>query len=130
MDKTLAEPERHDRGSRTSRDCDLVVEAIAENVGSQDASCSARSTASCKPDAIFASNTSSLSITEMRHLHASGPERFIGLHFFNPVPLMKLVEVVRTLRRPSDGAPPHANAVVHGDRQDGGELRRLDRASS
>ena len=49
----------------------------------------------CKPDTIFASNTSSLSITEMAV--ASGrPEKFVGVHFFNPVQIMKLVEVIRT----------------------------------
>jgi 3-hydroxybutyryl-CoA dehydrogenase len=49
-----------------------------------------------KKDAIFASNTSSISITELL-TSTKRPERFIGLHFFNPVPLMKLVEVVRTI---------------------------------
>ena len=49
-----------------------------------------------KKDAIFASNTSSISITELMTA-TKRPERFIGLHFFNPVPLMKLVEVVRTI---------------------------------
>ena len=49
-----------------------------------------------KTDAIFASNTSSISITELLTA-TKRPERFIGLHFFNPVPLMKLVEVVRTI---------------------------------
>jgi 3-hydroxybutyryl-CoA dehydrogenase len=52
----------------------------------------------CKPETIFASNTSSLSITEMMTAtSADRQKRFIGLHFFNPVPLMKLVEVVRTI---------------------------------
>ncbi|HLW80539.1 MAG TPA: 3-hydroxybutyryl-CoA dehydrogenase [Candidatus Acidoferrales bacterium] len=50
----------------------------------------------CGKQTIFASNTSSLSITEMAFL-TKRPERFIGLHFFNPVPLMKLVEVIRTI---------------------------------
>ena len=49
-----------------------------------------------KKDAIFASNTSSISITELMTA-IKRPERFIGLHFFNPVPLMKLVEVVHTI---------------------------------
>ena len=49
-----------------------------------------------KKDAIFASNTSSISITELMTA-TKRPERFVGLHFFNPVPLMKLVEVVRTI---------------------------------
>ena len=54
-----------------------------------------------KKDAIFASNTSSISITELL-TSTKRPERFIGLHFFNPVPLMKLVEVVRTIATASD----------------------------
>jgi 3-hydroxybutyryl-CoA dehydrogenase len=78
-------------------DCDIVIEAIIENLQEK------RNTYShldsiCKPETIFASNTSSLSITEM--MTATSVERqrrFIGLHFFNPVPLMKLVEVVRTI---------------------------------
>jgi len=75
--------------------CDLVVEAITEN---RDMKCEAfaRLDKICKPDTIFASNTSSLSITEMMAV-TSRPGRFLGLHFFNPVPLMKLVEVVRTV---------------------------------
>jgi len=78
-------------------DCDVVIEAIIENLDEK------RKTfreldAICKPEALFASNTSSISITEM--MTATSPwrrQRFIGLHFFNPVPLMKLVEVVRTI---------------------------------
>src|SRR5437763_14915357 len=54
-----------------------------------------------KKDAIFASNTSSISITELLTA-TKRPERFIGLHFFNPVPLMKLVEVVRTIATSDD----------------------------
>ena len=78
-------------------DCDIIIEAIIENLDEK------RSTykqldSICKPETIFASNTSSLSITEM--MTSTSPERqqrFIGMHFFNPVPLMKLVEVVRTI---------------------------------
>jgi len=76
-------------------DCDLVVEAITENLEVKRQTFS-RLDAICKPAAIFASNTSSLSITEMMTA-TSRPGRFLGLHFFNPVPLMKLVEVVRTI---------------------------------
>src|SRR5262249_40436762 len=54
----------------------------------------------CRPDAIYATNTSSLSVTEMSTF-VKRPERLIGLHFFNPVPLMKLVEVVSTVRTES-----------------------------
>jgi 3-hydroxybutyryl-CoA dehydrogenase len=78
-------------------DCDIIIEAIIENLPIKRETYKQLDEL-CKPETIFASNTSSLSITEM--LTATGPERqkrFIGLHFFNPVPLMKLVEVVRTI---------------------------------
>src|SRR5689334_16985834 len=76
-------------------DCDLVVEAITENLDLKRQTYS-RLDKICKPSAVFASNTSSLSITEMMTA-TSRPAKFLGLHFFNPVPLMKLVEVVRTV---------------------------------
>ncbi len=75
--------------------CDLIVEAIIENV-QQKLRMYAALDASVKKDAIFASNTSSISVTELMAA-TQRPERFIGMHFFNPVPLMKLVEVVRTI---------------------------------
>ena len=78
-------------------DCDIIIEAIIENLDEKRSTYS-KLDALCKPETIFASNTSSLSITEM--MTATSPERqqrFIGMHFFNPVPLMKLVEVVRTI---------------------------------
>src|ERR687883_628330 len=78
-------------------DCDLIIEAIIENLELKRETYQ-QLDGLCKPETIFASNTSSLSITEM--MTATKPERqrrFIGLHFFNPVPLMKLVEVVRTI---------------------------------
>ena len=76
-------------------DCDIVVEAIVESL---DAKKEVFGTldAACKPATIFCSNTSSLTITEMSAA-TSRPDRFAGLHFFNPVPVMKLVEVVRTI---------------------------------
>jgi 3-hydroxybutyryl-CoA dehydrogenase len=83
-------------------DCDLIVEVIVENLAVKRETF-ARLDALCKPETIFASNTSSLSITEM--MTATSPERqrrFIGMHFFNPVPLMKLVEIVRTILTDSD----------------------------
>jgi 3-hydroxybutyryl-CoA dehydrogenase len=81
---------------------DLVIEAIVENLQVKRDTF-ARLDALCKPETIFASNTSSLSITEM--MTATGPERrrrFLGMHFFNPVPLMKLVEVIRTILTDDD----------------------------
>jgi 3-hydroxybutyryl-CoA dehydrogenase len=76
-------------------DCDLVVEAIIENLDEKRAFY-AELDRVAKPSAIFASNTSSLSITEMA-ASTGRRDRFCGLHFFNPVPVMKLVEVVRTI---------------------------------
>ena len=95
MEKTLANL----RGTTELKDlagCDLVVEAATENLGLKREILGALD-AACAPATIFASNTSSLSITEMSAF-TRRPERVIGLHFFNPVPLMKLVEVVRTVR--------------------------------
>src|ERR1700739_2695712 len=77
------------------KDCDVIVEGIIEQLPAKrelfaalDALCPART--------IFASNTSSLTITEIAAA-TKRPERFVGLHFFNPVPVMKLVEVVKTI---------------------------------
>jgi 3-hydroxybutyryl-CoA dehydrogenase len=80
--------------------CDIVIEAIIENVA-QKKEMYAAIDAIVKKDAIFASNTSSISITELMTA-TRRPERFVGLHFFNPVPLMKLVEVVRTIATADD----------------------------
>ena len=78
-------------------DCDIIVEAIVENLETKRETY-AQLDRLCKPETIFASNTSSISITEMMTAtSAERQRRFIGLHFFNPVPLMKLVEVVRTV---------------------------------
>jgi 3-hydroxybutyryl-CoA dehydrogenase len=82
------------------RDCDLIVEAIIENIPQKKEIYGALDEI-VKKDAIFASNTSSISITELMNA-TNRPERFIGLHFFNPVPLMRLVEVVRTVATASD----------------------------
>jgi 3-hydroxybutyryl-CoA dehydrogenase len=76
-------------------DCDLVIEAITEDLGRKlemwrDVDPLA------KPEAFFATNTSSLSVIEQA-ASTSRPERFIGLHFFNPVQVMKLLEVVRSV---------------------------------
>jgi 3-hydroxybutyryl-CoA dehydrogenase len=77
------------------KDCDMVIEAIIEQLEPKK-ELYGQLDKLCPRTTIFASNTSSLSITEMGT--ATGrPDRFIGLHFFNPVPIMKLVEVVRTI---------------------------------
>lgn len=76
-------------------DADVFIEAVVEDLDVKN-SLWAELDAVAKPDAIFASNTSSLTIVAMAA--ASGrPDRMLGLHFFNPVPLMKLVEIVRTI---------------------------------
>jgi 3-hydroxybutyryl-CoA dehydrogenase len=82
-------------GRSALADCDIIVEAIIENVEDKKKMFSTLDTV-VKKEAIFASNTSSISITEVAAA-TKRPERFVGLHFFNPVPLMKLVEVVRTI---------------------------------
>jgi 3-hydroxybutyryl-CoA dehydrogenase len=75
--------------------CDIVIEAIVENLDAKKEVFGTLDRA-CKPETILCSNTSSLTITEMSA--ATGrPDRFAGIHFFNPVPVMKLVEVVRTI---------------------------------
>jgi len=78
-------------------ECDIVIEAIIENAQAKK-DLFARLDGICPPEAILASNTSSISITEMATvLTAERRRRFLGLHFFNPVPLMKLVEVIPSL---------------------------------
>ncbi len=81
-------------------DCDIVVEAITENPKIKKETYTAIDSI-VKKDAIFASNTSSLTITELS-MATARPKQFVGLHFFNPVPLMKLVEVVRTILTSDD----------------------------
>ena len=76
-------------------DCDIVVEAITENLQVKRETYAALDDA-VKAGAIFATNTSSLVVTEMMTA-TKRVDRFIGMHFFNPVPLMKLVEVVGTI---------------------------------
>lgn len=74
-------------------DCDLVVEAIVENMDIKS-SVFKQLDAICKPSCILASNTSSLPITEIAAV-TKRPEKVIGMHFMNPVPVMKLVEIIR-----------------------------------
>ena len=81
-------------------DCDIVIEAIIENVDEKRQTY-AQLDGIVKKDAIFATNTSSISVTELMTA-TKRAERFIGLHFFNPVPMMKLVEVVKTIATAPD----------------------------
>ena len=76
-------------------ECDLIVEAIVENVEEKRRTYAALEPA-VRDATIFVSNTSSLCITELA-ASTKRPDRFGGLHFFNPVPIMKLVEVIRAL---------------------------------
>ncbi len=81
-------------------DCDIVIEAIIENVAEKRKTY-AQLDSIVKKDAIFATNTSSISVTELMTA-TKRPERFIGLHFFNPVPMMQLVEVAKTIATADD----------------------------
>jgi 3-hydroxybutyryl-CoA dehydrogenase len=76
--------------------CDLVIEAIVETLEVKT-DVFARLSGLVRPDAILASNTSSLPITQLA-ASVAHPERFIGMHFMNPVPLMQLVEIIRGLK--------------------------------
>lgn len=77
------------------QDCDIVIEAIVEELEAKNA-LFGELDGLCGSGTIFASNTSSLTITDMAAA-TSRADRFVGMHFFNPVPVMKLVEVVRTI---------------------------------
>ncbi len=77
------------------KNCDVIVEAIIEQLPAKRELFGALDKV-CPQATIFASNTSSLTITEIATA-TKRPQRFVGLHFFNPVPVMKLVEVVRTI---------------------------------
>jgi len=76
-------------------DCDLIIEAVVEDIAVKNEML-AQLDRECPAHTIFASNTSSLTIVEMAAA-TSRPDRVVGLHFFNPVPLMKLVEVVKSV---------------------------------
>ncbi len=93
-------------------DRDLVIEAIVESLDVKN-ELFGYLDGVCPPETIFASNTSSLTVTDMAAA-TSRPDRFVGLHFFNPVPVMKLVEVVRTIvtsRETFDAARAFARRV-------------------
>ncbi len=82
------------------RECDIIIEAVTEDLELKNRLWRELD-AVCPPTTIFASNTSSLTIAAMAAATAR-PDRFVGLHFFNPVPLMQLVEVVRTVTTSQD----------------------------
>ncbi|HMS33357.1 MAG TPA: 3-hydroxybutyryl-CoA dehydrogenase [Ignavibacteria bacterium] len=78
-----------------AKDCDLVIEAATENISIKK-NIFEELDKNCKPETILASNTSSISITEIGAF-TKRPDKVIGMHFMNPVPLMKLVEIIRGL---------------------------------
>jgi 3-hydroxybutyryl-CoA dehydrogenase len=82
-------------------DCDLVIEAIVEELGPKR-ELFAELERICRPDTILATNTSALSVSKIAEA-TQRPERVIGMHFFNPAPVLPLVEIVRT-ERSSDEA--------------------------
>ncbi|KZX83452.1 3-hydroxybutyryl-CoA dehydrogenase [Oleiphilus sp. HI0009] len=92
FDSTLARIQGSNDNSLVS-DAALIVEAAVENMNIKKAIFTELD-AVCGPDTIFATNTSSLSITEVAAA-TSRPDRFLGMHFFNPAPVMKLVELIK-----------------------------------
>jgi 3-hydroxybutyryl-CoA dehydrogenase len=82
------------------KDCDLVIEAVTEDLNLKNEMFKTLDGV-CPPHTIFASNTSSLTVADMAAA-TNRPDRVLGLHFFNPVPVMKLVEVVRTIATSDD----------------------------
>lgn len=80
----------------SAQSCDLVIEAIVED-RQMKMELFRKLDALCPPHMIFASNTSSIPITELATA-TKQPERFVGMHFFSPVPVMKLVEIIRGLK--------------------------------
>ena len=92
MDEALA---RIESGTEYASDADLAIEAVPETIEIKAEVFQALDE-QLKDDAILATNTSSISITELAS-HTERPKKFIGMHFFNPVPLMDLIEIIRGL---------------------------------
>ena len=119
------ETQSHLKGTTNIKDladCDIVIEAIIENVAEKRKTY-AELDAIVKKDAIFATNTSSISVTELM-TSTQRPEHFIGLHFFNPVPMMKLVEVVKTIATAPD---VYETAVEFGNKLGNVPVRTSDK---
>lgn len=94
MDKTLNQIEITTKFEDLA-DCDLIIEAISEDMSVKKETFK-KLDEICKDEAILATNTSSLSITEIAN-STNRPDKVVGMHFFNPVPLMKLVEIIKGL---------------------------------
>ena len=90
------------------KDCDLIIEAIAEDMEIKKETFG-KLDELCKEDTILATNTSSLSITEIAS-STNRPDKVIGMHFFNPVPLMKLVEVIKGIATSEE--TKHHNRII------------------
>ena len=93
IEKTLARIQVETDPKQAAKDCDFVIEAIPERIDLK-IELFHELDGICRPEVVFATNTSALSITEMA-ASTSRPDKFIGMHFFNPVPAMRLVEIVR-----------------------------------
>lgn len=106
---------RTETDMNTLADCDLVIEAATENEEIKN-KIFKQLDALCKPDAILASNTSSLSITRLA-AQTSRPEKVIGMHFMNPVPVLALVEIINGLQT----APETTEKVVEAAKRAGKE---------
>ena len=90
-------------------DCDVVIEAIVEELAPKQELFVALEQV-CRADAVLATNTSALSVTEIAGA-VSTPERVVGMHFFNPAPLMPLVEIVRAERSPTRRSTPPSRSA-------------------
>ena len=101
-DATLARLSGSSDMEAAARGADVVIEAVPEKLELKR-SIFAKLDAACRPDALLATNTSSLSITRIAEA-CQRPERVLGMHFFNPVHIMKLVEVVRAAQTAPDAA--------------------------
>lgn len=106
---------RTETDMNTLADCDLVIEAATENEAIKN-KIFKQLDALCKPDSILASNTSSLSITRLA-AQTSRPEKVIGMHFMNPVPVLALVEIINGLQT----APETTEKVVEAAKRAGKE---------
>ncbi len=94
------------------QDRDIVIEAIVENLEAKN-ELWRELDAAVQPSCVFATNTSSLPVIDQAAV-TSRPDRFIGLHFFNPVQMMKLVEVVRTIAASDEAVQPPASPTASG----------------